>query len=58
VEVSGNEEGGLDFGIVDPSEHLATLPIEVKFTGTGDVSLVEIRLSSMTGTRKFKQDPQ
>lgn len=58
VEVSGNEEAGYDFGIVEPEGRLATIPIDIDVTGHGIIYLVDVRISSMTGTRKFTPQSQ
>lgn len=54
VEVSGDEQDGYDFGVVEPGATLRTLNLDIELTAPGRISLVETRLSSQTGRRRFQ----
>lgn len=53
VEVSGDEQSGFDFGVVNRGSVECLLPFSIELTAPESVELVDIRLSSQTGARRF-----
>ncbi|KAF8320844.1 P-loop containing nucleoside triphosphate hydrolase protein [Clavulina sp. PMI_390] len=56
VEISGDEQDGYNFGVLEPGQTLVTLPIDIELTSPTRISLVDIQLMSQTSSRRFRQE--